>query len=121
MDQHRRNAGGGRAHTIHPLTRGKPLRLVINWLVASATLAASIAPTACGGGPTRPTDPTQDGCQIIGADPVAGSVLKPGVPVTITLTGRCTLNATAIATVVVGGVMLPSQNSTSTETRVISS
>jgi len=89
-------------------------------LFAGLAVVLSVAPTACGGG-SSPTQPTvEDGCRIVGADPVSGSVLKAGVPVNVTLTGRCTLNAAASATVVASGIMLPSSSSTPTATRAIS-
>ena len=79
---------------------------------------ASVALTACGG--PAPTQPTQDGCQVIGADPVAGSVLKAGVSINITVTERCSLTATANATSYLGGLMSPSGNPTPVASRDIS-
>src|SRR5215475_14459354 len=86
---------------------------------ATILLGASTILHGCGN-PATPTQPTPDGCVVTTADPTPGSLLTAGVPVTITLAGRCTLSAASTATVVAGGIMLPSASSTPAATRVIS-
>jgi hypothetical protein len=74
------------------------MRIVVRGLISAMLIAAAGACAACG--ESTPTQPTEDVCAITAADPPDMAQIKAGVPVTITLTGRCTLASAAGATVV---------------------
>jgi hypothetical protein len=71
---------------------------------------------SCG---SSPTQPTKDGCTLVSLDPVVGTQLKVGVPVTITATAKCSLVSADNGIVVLGGIMTPSSESTAAANRPI--
>jgi hypothetical protein len=79
-------------------------------------LAAGAVLISCG---SSPTQPTKDGCTLVSADPVAGTQLKVGVPVTVTVTAKCSLASADSGTVVLGGITLPFGESTAAANRPI--
>jgi hypothetical protein len=88
-------------------------------LFGSVVLAASAALIACGSG-ASPTQPTQEGCTTVAADPVAGTQLKAGVPATVTVTLRCTMNAAPTATIFMNGIYSSGESTASVSRLIIS-
>ena len=95
------------------------MRLFFRGVTGALALAACAALISCGSSPTQPTQPTKDGCTLVSADPVAGSQLKVGVPVTVTVTAKCSLVTADSGLAVLGGIMLPSSESTAAANRPI--
>lgn len=85
-------------------------------LSSALALAACAALMSCG---SSPTQPTKDGCVLVSADPAAGTQVKVGVPVTITVIAKCSLVSADSGIVVLGGIMLPSSESTAAANRPI--
>jgi len=92
------------------------MRLHFRGVTSALTLAACAVLVSCG---SSPTQPTKDGCTLVSADPAAGTQLKVGVPVTVTVTGKCSLVSADSGTLVLGGIMLPSSESTAAANRPI--
>jgi hypothetical protein len=79
-------------------------------------LAACAILASCG---SSPTQPTKDGCTLVSANPAAGTQLKAGVPVTVTVTAKCSLVSADSGILVLGGIMAPSGESTAAANRPI--
>ena len=92
------------------------MRLHFRGVTSALALAACAVLISCG---SSPTQPTKDGCTLVSADPVAGTQLKVGVPVTLTVTGKCSLVSADSGIVVLGGIMVPSGESTNAANRPI--
>jgi len=95
---------------------GTRMRLPFRSVTRTLALAACAVLTSCG---SSPTQPTTDGCTLVSANPAAGTPLKVGVPVTVTVTAKCSLVSADSATLVLGGIMLPSSESTAAANRPI--
>src|SRR5262245_59130176 len=83
-------------------------------MTRALSLAACVVLLSC---ESSPTEPTTDGCTLVSADPVAGTQLKVGVPVTVTVTATCSLVSADSGTLVLGGIMAPSGESTAAANR----
>lgn len=92
------------------------MRLHFRGLTVALALAACAALISCG---SSPTQPTKDGCVLVSANPAAGTQLKVGVPVTVTVTAKCSLVSADSGTVVLGGITLPFGESTAAANRPI--
>jgi hypothetical protein len=90
------------------------MRLPFRCVTGALVWAACAVLISCG---SSPTQPTKDGCTRVSADPAAGTALKVGVPVTVTVTAKCSLVSADSATLVLGGIMLPSSESTAAANR----
>src|SRR5262245_60157337 len=93
--------------------------LHVRGVTGALALAACAVLISCGSSPTQPTQPAKDGCTLVSADPPSGTQLKPGVPVTVTVTAKCSLVSADSGIVVLGGIMLPSSESTAAVNRPI--
>jgi hypothetical protein len=92
------------------------MRLHFRGVTRALALATCAGLISCG---SSPTQPTKDGCTLASADPVAGTQLKVGVPVTVTVTAKCSLVSADSGTLVLGGIMVPSSESTAAANRPI--
>jgi len=92
------------------------MRLHFRGVTSALALAACAMLLSCG---SSPTQPTKDGCTLVSANPVAGTQLRVGVPVAVTVTAKCSLVSADSAIVVLGGIMSPSTESTAAANRPI--
>jgi hypothetical protein len=92
------------------------MRLHLRGVTAALAVAACAVLISCG---SSPTQPTKDGCTLLSADPAAGTQLKVGVPVTVTVTAKCSLVSADSGILVLGGIMSPSSESTAAANRLI--
>jgi hypothetical protein len=95
---------------------GTDMRLHFRGVTTALALAACAVLISCG---SSPTQPTMDGCTLVSANPAAGAQLKVGVPVTVTVTAKCSLVSADSGTVVLNGIMVPSSESTTAANRPI--
>jgi len=92
------------------------MRPHLHGITIALALAASAALILCG---SSPTQPTKDGCTLVSADPLAGTQFKVGVPVTVTVTAKCSLVSADSGIVFLNGIMSPSSESTVAANRPI--
>jgi hypothetical protein len=95
------------------------MRLHLPRATSALALAACAMLTSCGSSPTSPTQPTKDGCTLVSASPAAGTQLKAGVPVTVTVTATCSLVSAESGLLILGGIIAPSSESTAAANRAM--